>query len=108
MLKKRVSGNPSGPPKRAHLRKGATMSGMDPAPSSNLLYFPEQVRFPRLVAEKEDVEEIMELGDEDVIVDDETGIHIVDGTSVEESNIVAEKRFEIDLVVNAFAAELPA
>jgi len=83
------------------------MSGMDPAPSSNLLFFPEQVRFPRLVAEKEDVEEIMELGDEDVIVDDETGIHIVVGKPVEESNIVAEKRFEIDLVVNAFAAELP-
>ncbi|HTK04253.1 MAG TPA: hypothetical protein VL500_01615 [Candidatus Eisenbacteria bacterium] len=47
----------------------------------------------------------LDLCDEDIATDDETGLRIVVGHPIDLPNLVAEKRTEIDLVVSAHAAE---
>lgn len=81
------------------------MSGTDTGPSSlGLVFFPEQVFVPRCEDGDAEKEAIL-LCDEDILTDDDMGFRIVVGRPIDLSNIVAEKRSEIDLVVSAYAAE---
>lgn len=52
-------------------------------------------------------ERIIDLGQEDIITDEGEGFVIVLGDPIDETNIVADKRHEVDLVVSAYAADPP-